>query len=75
MYLYLLSILIHEMFLGAQVTSALGNNDLFCTFRSILGSHSNGYEGLLGYNAVWSAESQPTFPRNVSPPSSRSKDK
>jgi hypothetical protein len=39
---------------------------------SILGSYSGGYEEsyLLGYNAVWSVESQSTFWRNMSPPSS-----
>jgi hypothetical protein len=30
---------------------------------------------LLGYNAVYSVESQPTFQRNISPPFSRSKNK
>jgi hypothetical protein len=30
---------------------------------------------LLGYNAMWSVESQPTFRRNISPPSSGSRNK
>jgi hypothetical protein len=43
----------------------------------ILGSHSGGFEGfcLLGYNAVYSVESQSMFRRNISPPSSGSKSK
>jgi hypothetical protein len=41
----------------------------------IWGFHSGGYEEyhLLGYDAVQSVELQPTFRRNISPPSSRSK--
>jgi hypothetical protein len=41
----------------------------------ILGSHSGDYEEfyLLGYNDVSSVESQQTFRRNMSPPSSESK--
>jgi hypothetical protein len=48
-----------------------------CYLGRIWGSHSGGYEEyrLLGYNAVWSKERQPTFRRNISPPSSGSKDK
>jgi hypothetical protein len=30
---------------------------------------------LLGYNALWSDENQPTFRRNISPPSSGSENK
>jgi hypothetical protein len=43
----------------------------------IWGSHSGGYEEyyLLGYNAVSSVESQLTFRRKISPPSSGSKNK
>jgi hypothetical protein len=43
----------------------------------IRGSHSGGYEELylLGYKAVWPVENQPTFRRNMSPPSSESKNK
>jgi hypothetical protein len=35
----------------------------------IRGSRSRGFEEfcLLGYNAVWSIEIQPTFRRNISP--------
>jgi hypothetical protein len=42
-----------------------------------LSSHSSGYEEfyLLGYNAMQSNESQKTFWRNMSPPSSRSRNK
>jgi hypothetical protein len=40
--------------------------------RRILGSDSSHYEEffLLGYNAMWSVESQQMFWRNMSPPSS-----
>jgi hypothetical protein len=43
----------------------------------IWGSHSYGYEYyyLPGYSAFYSVESQPTFRRNISPPSSRWKNK
>jgi hypothetical protein len=43
----------------------------------IWGSDSGGYDEfyLLGYNAVYSIESQPTFRKNMSPPSSGSKNK
>jgi hypothetical protein len=48
----------------------------YCICR-IWGSHSGGYEEycLLGYNAMYSVESQLTFRRNISPPSSGSKNK
>jgi hypothetical protein len=38
----------------------------------IFGSPSDDYEEyyLLGYNVMWSIESQPTLRRNISPPSS-----
>jgi hypothetical protein len=41
-------------------------------FRRIWDSHSGGYEKyyLLGYNAVYSVESKPTFRRKINPPSS-----
>jgi hypothetical protein len=44
---------------------------------SIWSSHSSGYKGfyLLGYNAMYSTETQPTFRRNMSPQSSGSKNK
>jgi hypothetical protein len=47
---------------------------IFSHLSGILGSYSGGYEEycLLGYTAVYSAESQPTFRRNMSPTSSGS---
>jgi hypothetical protein len=53
------------------IICSLLNNDL----SRISGSHSGGYEEyhLMGYNAVYSVECQPTFRRNISPPSSGSK--
>jgi hypothetical protein len=45
--------------------------------RRIWGSHSSDYEQsyLLGHKALLSVESKPTFRRNISPPSSCSKNK
>jgi hypothetical protein len=47
------------------------------TICRVLGSHSGGCEEvyLLRYNAVYSVESQPKFQRNISSPSSESKNK
>jgi hypothetical protein len=36
---------------------------------------NNYYSYLLGYNAVYSVEEEPTFRKNISPPSSGSKNK
>jgi hypothetical protein len=59
-----------------QYTTAywFGNNADLC---SILGSHTGGYEELflLGYNAVPFVGNQLKFPREMSPPSSESKNK
>jgi hypothetical protein len=46
------------------------------SYCKIFASHSCGYEKyhLLGHNAVYSVECQPTFWRNISPPSSGSKE-
>jgi hypothetical protein len=66
---------------GLSVNSSLSSatENRIASFRKsevtsicrIWGSHSDGYEEfyLLGYNYVQSVESQPTFRRNISPPS------
>jgi hypothetical protein len=61
---------VHQVLLGT------GDNHEECQCR-IWGSHCGGYEEsyLLGYNAVQSIESQPTFRRNMSPTSAGSKKK
>jgi hypothetical protein len=57
----------------AEVTELRNSYNIY----RMWGSHSGGYEQnyLLGYNAVWSVESQPTLRRNISPPSSEAKNK
>jgi hypothetical protein len=42
-------------------------------WRALVNTVMNEDNDLLGYNVVYSVECQPTFRRNVSPPSSRSK--
>jgi hypothetical protein len=48
-----------------------------CVKYGYVGSHSGGFEEfyLLGYNAVYSVERQPTIRRNISPSSSGLKNK
>jgi hypothetical protein len=56
------------------ITRVIASTIIICR---IWGSHSGGYEEYhhLGYNAVQSVDSQPTFRRNISPPSSGPKHK
>jgi hypothetical protein len=54
------------------ITASFTILDVYGHIYRIWGSHRGGYEEyyLLGYNAMLSVESEPTFPRNLSPPSS-----
>jgi hypothetical protein len=68
------------MIITINISESTEMNKCSCTHTQVFrisGSHSGGYEEffILGYNALQAVQCQPTFWRNMSPPSSRSKNK